>query len=77
MLKFNDIYINRDKIFLIHAEAEAMIIIPHWGNCTEEVSPESKRLAAKGLQLIQKMCKKWNCQTKIAISCSYKLFGKK
>ena len=29
MLKFNDIYINRDKIFLIHAEAEAMIIIPH------------------------------------------------
>ena len=53
--------------------SKAMIIISHWKKCSE-VS-ESKRLAAKGLSLIQKLYKMWNCQTIIAgpVSCSYNL----
>ena len=60
-------YLKLDKI------SEAMIIISHWKKCSE-VS-ESKRLAAKGLSLIQKVYKMWNCQTIIAslVSCSYNL----
>ena len=60
-------YLKLDKI------SEAMIILSHRKNCS--VVSESKRFAAKGLSLIQKIYKMQNCQIKIAspVSCSYKL----
>ena len=59
-------YIKLDKI------SEAMIIISHWKKCSE--ISKSKRLAAKGLSLIQKIYKMWNRQTIASpVSCSYNL----
>ena len=59
-------YIKLDKI------SEAMIIISHWKKCSE--ISKSKRLAAKGLSLIQKIYKMWKRQTIASpVSCSYNL----